>query len=179
MGLIHSDIKLENILYKDVNDEEIQVKIGDMGGTCTLLFNELKKQSTDKDCKNCKICLNRFRGTLPYLDPKLYEKFLENVYSGNFTKENLWIKNTDWYGFAITLINFLVGKNIISNRELQRIMQYAAKKEDTLENLIEMYRAYISSEIKFAIDDHKDKWLKFGLRPDILKFIEVNTINYI
>lgn len=177
IGIVHADIKPENILYREENEENITVKIGDLGSSCTLLFDDYGK-STDPKCENCKICQNRFKGTLPYVEPSIFEQYIIQVYDKKYNQPTIWKKETDDYALAITMINFLVGRNMVSSAALQKLLSFAANKQDTPESLIEKYKDYLRNQFQLIVDS-KEKLLNFGLKPEIFKFIVDHTIKYV
>jgi len=166
IGLIHSDIKLENILYK--NDTEI--KIGDLGSTCTELFDQKTFESNDPKCEKCKICLNTFAGTYSYIEPSQFEKYILMIYEGKPDKKQLWKQEADWYAFAITIINFLSDQNIIDDIYLKKILKAAYSHDASLDELISAYRKYVSSQ--FSRFKTNPMVVDYGLKKEIYDFIE-------
>lgn len=171
IGLIHSDIKLQNILYKN-NENDIEIKIGDLGSTCTEIFDQQTLESSDTKCKECKICLNTFAGTYSYVDPSQFEKYILMIYQSKTDKKHLWKQDADWYAFTITIINFLTDQNIIDDGYLKKVLNAAAyPKERSLQDLISIYRKYISSQFS-RFKTNKQILLDYGLKKEIYDFIE-------
>ena len=177
MGLVHSDIKLENILYKDSPPNDIIVKIGDLGSACTLNFDEFTTKVTDPKCQKCKICLNRFVGTLPYVPPNQFIKYIYTINMKSKQKHN-WSKQSDWYAFAIVIAFFLEGDITIDPNFLKNILVNASQNKISLQYLVEQYNQYIKSNLE-KILDKKDEWISKGLNPEIYNFLETTFKKYI
>lgn len=176
MGLIHADIKPENLLYKkDQDKNNIIVKIGDLGGSCTLLFDETGK-STDPKCSSCKICKNNFKGSLPYVLPSIFEQYIEQVYDKKYNSLVLWNKQTDDYAFALSMLNFIIGKNIISSTYLQSILKDAASNKILESDLVLEYKNYLIQQFE-VLPTNKATLLNLGLKPEIYNFI-LEQINH-
>jgi serine/threonine protein kinase len=173
MGLIHSDIKLQNILYKQTKDG-MDIKIGDLGSTCTESFrlenDNQTFETTDPKCKKCKICLNTFAGTYSYVSPIQFEKYILRYYTGK-SDSKLWKKEDDWFALAITIINFMSDKNIIDNQYLKNILKAASDNTRSMQDLISIYRKYIIPEF-VGFKSNKQILLDYGLKKEIYDFLE-------
>lgn len=181
MGLIHSDIKLQNILYKQTKDN-FDIKIGDLGSTCTELFQPEEDEQifeiTDPKCKQCKICSNKFAGTYSYVSPIQFENYILKYYTGKKDNKHLWKEEADWFALAITIINFMSEVDIINNQHLKNILKVASDNTRPMQDLISIYRKHIIPEFQ-GFKSNKQTLLYYGLKKEIYDFLEAQLISNI
>lgn len=168
IGIIHSDIKMDNILFSDKN-KSLEVKIGDLGSSCTKIFNPKLMKSEDPECSKCKVCKNTFRGTYSYVDPFIFKEYIVEP-----NQETTWIYETDYYGLAIVLLNFVLGKSILRSDALKRY-RFAENPEQS-KAFLKMYIMELSNAFVNQIINNEKEWIAIGLDKQVFEFIKETTL---
>jgi serine/threonine protein kinase len=168
IGIVHSDIKMDNVLFKE-NENKLQVKIGDLGSSCTKIYNEKLMKSEDPECERCKVCKNTFRGTYSYVDPFVFKQYILEP-----DQETSWIYETDYYGLAIVLVNFILGKSIVRSDALKRFR--LAESQEQSKVFLKMYISELSNAFVNQIANNQKEWIALGLDKQVFEFINETTL---
>jgi serine/threonine protein kinase len=142
IGLVHRDVKIDNILVKELGDKKFFVVLADFGFTCSpnMMTNKCSK----------------FGATLSYLDPEYLLEFLDNPSAIN--NKSYY----DTYALAITLYQMLVNqvylddlfdeqlRNILSeNKQDSTQDQKAENKKKLIQLYEEMYEINLELMIPY------------------------------
>jgi serine/threonine protein kinase len=127
VGLLHRDIKMDNILYKRIG-KEVLYKLADFGLSCS-------EKNTDIQCGK------GIYGTPAYISPKV----LILHFSGRSSLlDTLWDETDDIYSLAATMYEFIFGEELMSAEtyELYTEMYTSKQKQDKsrIEELVNMFQ---------------------------------------
>ena len=127
LNMVHRDIKLDNILVKSVENDEIVVCLADFGLAKTIEDGESKQMFT-------------FCGTKAYMAPEI----LRCMFGGDVSIIQPYSEKTDLYSLGVTLFLLLTGKPIFDpnvkerNKMLQSVKgKYSAKLIDVVQRMME------------------------------------------
>ena len=104
LGLLHRDIKAENILFKEGPKGQLKFKLIDFGLSCIPKHPELK-------------CGKGIAGTSGFIDPLI----LYRVYTGKSEMvDEIWDETNDVYSLAVAFYEILFGEYV--NKETRRVI---------------------------------------------------------
>jgi serine/threonine protein kinase len=168
LGLIHGDIKLENIFVKILNNNEIKVSIADFDVSCSNYLEEIK-------------CIS-FVGTYIFMDPILIkQKLLDKSVITNKSEYDVYSTSMIVYeilfntiNVPIEILNLFQKINSLTSIEQDMILQYYKQLYITISNNINKLMKEVKTSDKLQSNE-KIKYNKFlkivksNLNPDIMK----------
>lgn len=135
VGLLHRDIKMDNILYS-TKGKEIIYKLADFGLSCSEINKNIE-------------CGKGIYGTPAYISPKV----LILHFSGKSSiVDTLWDETDDIYSLATTIFEFIFGEELMSAEtyELYKEMYSSKQTQDKskIEELVDMFQTQFEKATK-------------------------------
>jgi serine/threonine protein kinase len=154
IGLLHRDIKAENILYRKKPKGNMVFKLIDFGLSCIKDNPELE-------------CGDGIVGTSGFIDPYVLMK----VYDGKKMMEEVWDETNDVYSLAVAFYEILFGEYM---NKKTRIVIESKNVEDIRENLNELYQD-AKKKLELLMELYPPKSKEFKLLNMILRNIQPFT----
>ena len=162
IGLLHRDLKEENLLYKHqvgptgrVRPSKLDIKLADFGLSCILDSKTLK-------------CGNKVIGTSGYIDPKLILEVRKRDKEDVVEIEEIWDQTNDIYSLAIILYQILFD-DYLEKSQIQNL-----KNIDEDDDFVEEYEKIYKQNKKY-IEDELKTYGKKSKQAKLLQFILKNT----
>lgn len=159
IGLLHRDLKEENLLYKHpigptgrVRRSELQIKLGDFGLSCILNSKTLR-------------CGDSPVGTAGYIDPRIILEARKRDKEDIVEVDEIWDETNDIYSLAVIAYQILFGE-YVSKVKIKSLKE----KDDEIfvydyEDIYQENNKWIENEISnYGKNSKEAKLLRFILR---------------
>lgn len=136
VGLLHRDIKMDNILYStEKKNGNIKFKLADFGLSCSETNSEIK-------------CGTGVFGTPAYISPKV---LLLNFSGKAKDMEDLWDETDDVYSLAAVMYEFVFGEELMNTQAFQLFSEMFESKEGAA-NKIDQFTKILENQFENASD---------------------------
>jgi serine/threonine protein kinase len=163
VGLLHRDIKMDNILYSTVKrNGQIIFKLADFGLSCSLVNKNIS-------------CGTGVFGTPAYISPKV---LLLN-FSGKAEEiDNLWDETDDIYSLAAMFYEFVFGKELMKAETFQVFTDLFSQKDEKSKQKIEEFTELLEEQYNEVSDEIKKEMKLYPSKSQeykLLQFILMNS----
>lgn len=136
VGLLHRDIKMDNILYiTEKKSGNIVFKLADFGLSCSQINPDIK-------------CGTGVFGTPAYISPRV---LLLNFSGKAKDMEDLWNETDDIYSLAAVMYEFIFGKELMNTEVFTLFSEmYGSKDREGSANKIDQFTQILEKQFKNA-----------------------------